>query len=146
MDEAFANKLRTELFNQYSTLDAVSEYIAVKEGIMEMHEHGLKLMDVRLEPLVEMVMVHYTVVVDGRVLYRTAYPMHWEVLQKVTEEFETVGHNPWTMQTYRNNPRTFEMEKESGPKLREVTPEEVIAILQKQTVNSQKRVINPLAK
>lgn len=139
MDEAFANKLRTDLFNQYNTLDAVSSYIAVKEGVMEMTEHDLKLMDVRLEPLVEMVMVHYTVVVDGRVLYRTAYPMHWEVLQKVTEEFKTVGHNPWTMQTYRNNPRTFEMEKESGPQLREVTPEEAIAILQKQ-------VVTPLAK
>ena len=146
MDEAFANKLRTELFNQYNTVDAVSSYIAVKEGVMEMTEHDLKLMDVRLEPLVEMVMVHYTVVVDGRVLYRTSYPMHWEVLQKVTEEFKTVGHNPWTMQTYRNNPRTFEMEKESGPRLREVTPEEAIAILQKQVVNPQKQFVNSLAK
>jgi hypothetical protein len=104
-----------------------------------MTEHDLKLVDVRLEPLVKMVMVRYTVEVDGRVLYRTAYPMHWEALQKVTEEFKTVGHNPWTMQTYRKNPRTFEMEKESGPKLREVTPEEAIAILQKQ-------VVDPLAK
>ena len=140
MDEAFANKLRTDLFNQYNTLDAVSSYIAVKEGVMEMTEHDLKLMDVRLEPLVEMVMVHYTVVVDGRVLYRTAYPMHWEVLQKVTEEFKTVGHNPWTMQTFRNSPRRVnEMKKESGPALRVVTPEEAIAILQKQAVD-------PLAK
>lgn len=146
MDEALVNKLRAELFNQYNTIDAVSEYIAVKEGIMEMHEHDLKLMDVRVEPLYDRVVVHYTVVVDGRVLYRTSYPMLWEVLQKVTEEFKTVGHNPWTMQTYRNNPRTFEMEKESGPQLREVTPEEAIAILQKQTVNPQKQVVNPLAR
>lgn len=140
MDEAFANKLRAELFNQYNTLDAVSSYLAVKEGAMEMTEHDLKLMDVRLEPLVEMVMVHYTVVVDGRVRYRTSYPMLWEVLQKVTEEFKTVGHNPWTMQTFRNSPRRVnEMEKVSGPALRVVTPEEAIAILQKQ-------VVNPLAK
>ena len=94
MDEAFVNSLRTEMFNQYNTLDAVSEYIAVKEGIMDMHEHGLKVMDVRLEPLYDRVVVHYTVVVDRRVLYRTSYPMLWEVLQKVKEEFKTVGHNP----------------------------------------------------
>lgn len=140
MDEAFANKLRTELFNQYNTLDAVSSYLAVKEGAMEMTEHDLKLMDVRLEPLVDMVMVHYTVVVDGRVRYRTSRPMIWEVLLKVTEEFKTVGHNPWTMQTFRNSPRRVnEMEKVSGPGLRVVTPEEAIAILQKQ-------VVDPLAK
>lgn len=139
MDEAFANKLRTDLFNQYNTIDAVSSYIAVKEGVMEMTEHDLKLMDVRLEPLVDMVMVHYTVVVDGRVRYRTSRPMLWEVLLKVTEEFKTVGHDPWRMQTYRTNPRTFEREKESGIGLRVVTPEEAIEILQKQ-------VVDPLAK
>ena len=139
MDEAFANKLRTDLFNQYNTIDAVSSYLAVKEGAMEMTEHDLKLMDVRLEPLVDMVMVHYTVVVDGRVRYRTSRPMLWEVLLKVTEEFKTVGHNPWTMQTYRTNPRTFEREKESGLGLRVVTPEEAVEILQKQ-------VVDPLAK
>lgn len=139
MDEAFANKLRTDLFNQYNTIDAVSSYIAVKEGVMEMTEHDLKLMDVRLEPLVDMVMVHYTVVVDGRVRYRTSRPMLWEVLLKVTEEFKTVGHDPWRMQTYRTNPRTFEREKESGLGLRVVTPEEAIEILQKQ-------VVDPLAK
>lgn len=140
MDEAFVNSLRTELFNQYNTLDAVSKYIAVKEGIMEMHEHGLQLMDVRLEPLYDRVVVHYTVVVDGRVRYRTSYPMRWEVLQKVKEEFNTVGHNPWTMQTFRNSRRRVnEMEKVSGPALRVVTPEEAIAILQKQ-------VVDPLAK
>lgn len=140
MDEAFVNSLRTELFNQYNTLDAVSEYIAVKEGAMEMTEHDLKLMDVRLEPQYDRVVVHYTVVVDGRVRYRTSYPMLWEVLQKVTEEFKTVGHNPWTMQTFRHSPRRVnEMEKVSGPALRVVTPEEAIAILQKQ-------VVDPLAK
>ena len=139
MDEAFANKLRTDLFNQYNTIDAVSSYLAVKEGAMEMTEHDLKLMDVRLEPLVDMVMVHYTVVVDGRVRYRTSRPMLWEVLLKVTDEFKTVGHDPWRMQTYRNNPRTFEMEKESGLGIRVVTPEEAIEILQKQ-------VVDPLAK
>ena len=140
MDEAFVNSLRTEMFNQYNTLDAVSEYIAVKEGIMDMHEHGLKVMDVRLEPLYDRVVVHYTVVVDRRVLYRTSYPMLWEVLQKVKEEFKTVGHKPWTMQTFRNSPRRVnEMEKVSGPPLRVVTPEEAIAILQKQ-------VVDPLAK
>jgi hypothetical protein len=140
MDEAFVNSLRTELFNQYNTLDAVSEYIAVKEGIMDMYEHGLKVMDVRLEPLYDRVVVHYTVVVDRRVLYRTSYPMLWEVLQKVKEEFKTVGHNPWTMQTFRNSPRRVnEMEKVSGPALRVITPEEAAAILQKQ-------VVDPLAK
>lgn len=107
---------------------------------MEMHEHGLQLMDVRLEPLDDRVVVHYTVVVDGRVRYRTSYPMLWEVLQKVKEKFNTVGHNPWTMQTFRNSRRRVnEMEKVSGPALRVVTPEEAIAILQKQ-------VVNPLAK
>lgn len=139
MDEAFANKLRTDLFNQYNTVDAVSSYLAVKEGAMEMTGHDLKLMDVRLEPLVDMVMVHYTVVVDGRVRYRTSRPMLWEVLLKVTDEFKTVGHDPWRMQTYRTNPRTFEREKESGLGLRVVTPEEAIEILQKQ-------VVDPLAK
>lgn len=139
MDEAFANKLRIDLFNQYNTIDAVSSYLAVKEGAMEMTEHDLKLMDVRLEPLVDMVMVHYTVVVDGRVRYRTSRPMIWEVLLKVTEEFKTVGHDPWRMQTYRTNPRTFEREKERGVGLRVLTPEEAIEILQKQAVD-------PLAK
>lgn len=58
-----------------------------------------RVMDVRIEPMQDMVNVHYTVVVDDRVRYRTSYPLRWE------------------------------MEKVSGPGIREVSPDDVKRIL-----------------
>lgn len=130
MDEAFIRKIRNELFNQYRGVDAVAEYIEHKEGASSMIDHVIRVMDVRIEPMDEMVNVHYTLVVDGRVLYRTSYPLQWELYMKIAEEDNQDGHNPWTMQTYRKSARhPGEMEKVSGPGIREVAPDEMKRIL-----------------
>lgn len=130
MDEAFIRKIRNELFNQYRGVDAVAEYIEHKEGASSMIDHTIRVMDVRIEPMNEMVNVHYTLVVDGRVRYRTSYPLRWELYMKIVEDANNDGNNPWTMQTYRrSNRHPGEMEKVSGPGIREVTPDEMKRIL-----------------
>lgn len=130
MDEAFIRKMWNELFNQYRGVDAVAEYIEHKEGASSMIDHTIRAMDVRIEPMQDMVNVHYTLVVDGRVRYRTSYPLQWELYMKIVEEANQDGHNPWTMQTYRRSPRyPGEMEKVSGPGIREVNPDEIKRIL-----------------
>ena len=130
MDEAFIRKMWNELFNQYRGVDAVAEYIEHKEGASSMIDHTIRVMDVRIEPMQDRVNVHYTLVVDGRVRYRTSYPLHWELYMKIVEDANHDGNNPWTMQTYRRSPRyPGEMEKVSGPGIREVTPDEVKRIL-----------------
>lgn len=130
MDEAFIRKMWNELFNQYRGVDAVAEYIEHKEGASDTIDHVIRVMDVRIEPMQDMVNVHYTLVVDGRVRYRTSYPLRWELYMKIVEEANQDGSNPWTMQTYRRSPRyPGEMEKVSGPGIREVTPDEVKRIL-----------------
>lgn len=130
MDEAFIRKMWNELFNQYRGIDAVAEYIEHKEGASNTIEHVIRVMDVRIEPMQDMVNVHYTLVVDGRVRYRTSYPLQWEMYMKIVEDANHDGNNPWTMQTYRKSARhPGEMEKVSGPGIREVTPDEVKRIL-----------------
>lgn len=130
MDEAFIRKMWNELFNQYRGVDAVAEYIEHKEGASSMIEHTIRVMDVRIEPMQDMVNVHYTLVVDGRVRYRTSYPLRWELYMKIVEDANHDGNNPWTMQTYRRSTRhPGEMEKVSGPGIREVPPDEVKRIL-----------------
>lgn len=130
MDEAFIRKMWNELFNQYRGVDAVAEYIEHKEGASSMIDHTIRVMDVRIEPMQDRVNVHYTLVVDGRVRYRTSYPLQWELYMKIVEDANHDGNNPWTMQTYRRSPRyPGEMEKVSGPGIREVTPDEVKRIL-----------------
>lgn len=130
MDEAFISTMRNELFNQYRGVDAVAEYIAHKEGASNTIDHVIRVMDVRIEPMQDMVNVHYTLVVDGRVRYRTSYPLMWELYMKIVEDSNHDGNNPWTMQTYRKSARhPGEMEKVSGPGIREVTPDEVKRIL-----------------
>ena len=130
MDEAFIRKMWNELFNQYRGVDAVAEYIEHKEGASNTIDHTIRVMDVRLEPMIDMVNVHYTLVVDGRVRYRTSYPLRWELYMKIVEDANQDGNNPWTMQTYRRSTRhPGEMEKMSGLGIREVTPDEVKRIL-----------------
>ena len=130
MDEAFIRKMSNELFNQYQGVDAVAEYIEHKEGASSMIDHVIRVMDVRIEPMNDMVNVHYTLVVDGRVLYRTSYPLRWELYMKIVEDANHDGNNPWTMQTYRKSARhPGEMEKLSGPGIRKVSPDEVKRIL-----------------
>ena len=130
MDEAFISTMRNGLFNQYRGVDAVAEYIAHKEGASNTIDHVIRVMDVRIEPMQDMVNAHYTLVVDGRVRYRTSYPLMWELYMKIVEDTNHVGNNPWTMQTYRRSTRhPGEMEKVSGPGIREVTPDEAKRIL-----------------
>lgn len=130
MDETFIRTMRNELFNQYRGVDEVAEYIAHKEGASNTIDHVIRVMDVRIEPMQDMVNVHYTLVVDGRVRYRTSYPLRWELYMKIIEDTNPSGNNPWTMQTYRRSTRhPGEMEKVSGPGIREVCPDEAKRIL-----------------
>lgn len=130
MDETFIRTMRNELFNQYRGVDEVAEYIAHKEGASNTIDHVIRVMDVRIEPMQDMVNVHYTLVVDGRVRYRTSYPLRWELYMKIIEDTNPSGNNPWTMQTYRRSTRhPGEMEKVSGPGIREVSPDEAKRIL-----------------
>lgn len=133
-DKAFINNLHDTLFNQYSVLDVVATYIAHKEDAKNMFcDHSIDIMDIRLEPNLDCVVVHYTLVSDGRVRYRTSLPMLWEVFQEVTKDPVKNGHNPWTLQDYGNDCRPFRgMRKISGPPVRIVTPDEAYRILREQ--------------
>ena len=138
MDEAFANKLRTELFNQYNNVDAVAEYIAVHQECaddMISCGHKLDIIDVRLEPHIDRVVVYYTVATDGVIRYRTSYPFRWEVFLGIVNSFDRTGYNPWTQQRYEYSSivNVFgRMRKMKGPALREMPPEEEIRILTRQ--------------
>lgn len=133
-DKAFINNLHDTLFNQYSVLDVVATYIAHKEDAKSMFcDHSIDIMDIRLEPNLECVAVHYTLVSDGRVRYRTIYPMQWDLFQEITKDPVKRGHNPWTLQDYGQDSRPFRGSvKRSGPPIRVVTPDEAIRILREQ--------------
>ena len=141
MDEAFVNKLRTELFNQYNNVDAVAEYIAVhQECAADMIScgHKLDIIDVRLEPKIDRVVVYYTVATDGVIRYRTSYPFRWEVFLGIVNCFDRTGYNPWTQQRYEYSSivNVFgRMRKMKGPAIREMPPEEEIRILNRQDSN-----------
>ena len=133
-DKAFINNLHDTLFNQYSVLDVVATYIAHKEDAQSMFcDHSIDIMDIRLEPNLDCVVVHYTLVSDGRVRYRTTYPMQWEVFLELTKDPVKQGHNPWTLQDYGHDCRPFRGSvKRSGPPVRVVTPDEAYRILREQ--------------
>jgi hypothetical protein len=141
VDEAFVNKLRTELFNQYNNVDAVAEYIAVhQECAADMIScgHKLDIIDVRLEPKIDRVVVYYTVATDGVIRYRTSYPFRWEVFLGIVNSFDRTGYNPWTQQRYEYSSivNVFgRMRKMKGPAIREMPPEEEIRILNEQDSN-----------
>ena len=132
-DEAFIYNLRDTLFAQYTTLDKITEYIARKETRGMFAEHTLDIMDVRIEPQQDQVTIHYTLVTDHKVRFRTSYPMQWELFQEITQEPPKTGHNPWTLQDYKQDSRPFRgMVKVGGLSYRQVTPEEAFEILRNQ--------------
>lgn len=129
-DEAFIYNMRDTLFAQYTTLDKIAEYIARKETRGMFPEHTLDIMDVRIEPQQDRVTIHYTLVTDHKVRFRTSYPMQWELFQEITQEPPKTGHNPWTLQDYRQASRPFRgIVKVGGLSYRPVTPEEAVEIL-----------------
>jgi len=142
VDEAFVFKISDQLFNQYNNVDAIAEYIAVhQECSVDMIHcgHKLDIIDVRLEPKIDRVVVHYTVATDGVIRYRTSYPFRWEVFLGIVNGFDRTGYNPWTLQRYEYSSiaNVFgRMRKMKGPALREMTPEEEIRILNRQDLHS----------
>lgn len=130
-DKAFINNLHDTLFNQYSVLDVVATYIAHKENAKSLLcDHSIDIMDIRLELNLDCVVVHYTLVSDGRVRYRTIYPMLWDVFLEITKDPVKQGHNPWTLQDYGHDCRPFSgIVKRS---VRVVTPDEAYRILREQ--------------
>lgn len=142
MDEAFVFKISDQLFNQYNNVDAIADYIAVHQECsadMMSCGHKLDIIDVRLEPKIDRVVVHYTVATDGVIRYRTSYPFRWEVFLGIANGFDRTGYNPWTLQRYEYSSivNVFgRMRKIKGPALREMTPEEEIRILNRQDLHS----------
>jgi len=138
MDEAFVCKIFNQLFNQYNNIDAVAEYIGTHvEGSVDTAMGGYKLdiIDVRLEPKIDRIVAHYTVVTDRVIRYRTSYPFRWEVFLGIVDGFDRTGYNPWTQQRYEYSSivNVFgKMRKMKGPCLREMPPEEEIRILAEQ--------------
>lgn len=133
-DEAFINNLRNTLFAQYTTLDKITEYIARIETRGMFYEHTIDIMDVRIEPQQDQVTIHYTLVTDHKVRFRTSYPMQWKLFLEISQEQPPKpGHNPWTLQDYKQDSRPFRgMVKVGGLNYRKVTPDEAIEILRNQ--------------
>ena len=133
-DKAFIYNLHDTFFNQYSVLDVVATYIAHKEDAKSLFcDHSIDIMDIRLEPNLDCVVVHYTLVSDGRVRYRITYPMQWDLFLEITKNPVKDGHNPWTLQDYGHDCRPFRGSvKRSGPPVRVVAPDEAIRILREQ--------------
>lgn len=138
MDEAFVRKMFNQLCEQYNNIDAVAEYIRTHiEFSEDMAMSGCKLdiIDVRLEPMIDRILVHYTVATDGLIRYRTSYPFRWKVFLGILERFDRTGYNPWTQQRYDyfSVVNVFgKMRKLDGPALRKMSPEEEIRILTEQ--------------
>lgn len=138
MDEAFVRKIFNQLFNHYNNIDAVAEYIGVhQEGAKDMaiSGHKLDIIDVRLEPMIDRIVVHYTVATDGVIRYRTSYPFRWEVFLGIVDGFDRTGYNPWTQQRYEYSTivNVFgRMRKMKGPALREMSPEDETRLLNRQ--------------
>lgn len=138
MDEAFVRKMFNQLCEQYNNIDAVAEYIRTHiEFSEDMAMSGCKLdiIDVRLEPMIDRILVHYTVATDGLIRYRTSYPFRWKVFLGILERFDRTGYNPWTQQRYDyfSIVNVFDrIRKIKGPALREMPPEEEIRILNRQ--------------
>lgn len=138
MDEAFVRKMFNQLCEQYNNIDAVAEYIRTHiEFSEDMAMSGCKLdiIDVRLEPMIDRILVHYTVATDGVIRYRTSYPFRWKVFLGIVDGFDRTGYNPWTQQRYEYSTivNVFgRMRKMKGPALREMSPEDETRLLNRQ--------------
>lgn len=138
MDEAFVRKMFNQLCEQYNNIDAVAEYIRTHiEFSEDMAMSGCKLdiIDVRLEPMIDRIVVHYTVATDGVIRYRTSYPFRWKVFLGIVDGFDRTGYNPWTQQRYEYSTivNVFgRMRKMKGPALREMSPEDETRLLNRQ--------------
>lgn len=138
MDEAFVRKMFNQLCEQYNNIDAVAEYIRTHiEFSEDMAMSGCKLdiIDVRLEPMIDRILVHYTVATDGVIRYRTSYPFRWKVFLGIVDGLDRTGYNPWTQQRYEYSTivNVFgRMRKMKGPALREMSPEDETRLLNRQ--------------
>lgn len=138
MDESFVRELFNRLFEQYNNVDAVAKYIGLHQECSEdmvRSGHKLDIIDVRLEPMMDRMVVHYTVATDGVIRYRTSYPFRWEVFLGIVKGFDRTGYNPWTLQRYEYSSiaNVFgRMRKMEGPRLRTMSPEEEIRLLHEQ--------------
>ena len=102
---------------------------------MAMRGHKLDVIDVRLEPMIDRIVVHYTVATDGVIRYRTSYPFRWKVFLGIVDGFDRTGYNPWTQQRYEYSTivNVFgRMRKMKGPALREMSPEDETRLLNRQ--------------
>ncbi len=138
MDEAFVRKMFNQLREYYNNIDAVAEYIGTHVECSEemaMRGHKLDTIDVRLEPMIDRIVVHYTVATDGVIRYRTSYPFRWKVFLGIVDGFDRTGYNPWTQQRYEYSTivNVFgRMRKMKGPALREMSPEDETRLLNRQ--------------
>lgn len=138
MDEAFVRKMFNQLSEYYNNIDAVAEYIRTHVECSEemaMRGHKLDTIDVRLEPMIDRIVVHYTVATDGVIRYRTSYPFRWKVFLGIVDGFDRTGYNPWTQQRYDyfSIVNVFDrIRKIKGPGIREMSPEEETRILTEQ--------------
>lgn len=138
MDEAFVRKMFNQLSEYYNNIDAVAEYIGTHVECSEemaMRGHKLDTIDVRLEPMIDRIVVHYTVATDGVIRYRTSYPFRWKVFLGIVYGFDRTGYNPWTQQRYDyfSIVNVFDrIRKIKGPGIREMSPEEETRILTEQ--------------
>lgn len=138
MDEAFVRKMFNQLSEYYNNIDAVAEYIGTHVECSEemaMRGHKLDTIDVRLEPMIDRIVVHYTVAADGVIRYRTSYPFRWKVFLGIVDGFDRTGYNPWTQQRYDyfSIVNVFDrIRKIKGPGIREMSPEEETRILTEQ--------------
>ncbi len=138
MDEAFVRKMFNQLSEYYNNIDAVAEYIGTHVECSEemaMRGHKLDTIDVRLEPMIDRIVVHYTVATDGVIRYRTSYPFRWKVFLGIVDGFDRTGYNPWTQQRYEYSTivNVFgRMRKMKGPALREMSPEDETRLLNRQ--------------
>lgn len=138
MDEAFVRKMFNQLSEYYNNIDAVAEYIGTHVECSEemaMRGHKLDTIDVRLEPMIDRIVVHYTVATDGVIRYRTSYPFRWKVFLGIVDGFDMTGYNPWTQQRYEYSTivNVFgRMRKMKGPALREMSPEDETRLLNRQ--------------
>lgn len=142
MDEAFVRKMFNRLFNQYNNIDAVAKYIADHQECLEdmvRNGHKLDIIDVRLKPMMDRVVAHYTVATDGVIRYRTSYPFRWKVFLDIVDGFDRTCYSPWTQQRYSYssivNLVFARMRKIEGPALREMSTEEEIRILNEQDLH-----------
>lgn len=138
MDEAFVRKMFNQLSEYYNNIDAVAEYIGTHVECSEemaMRGHKLDVIDVRLEPMIDRIVVHYTVATDGVIRYRTSYPFRWKVFLGIVDGFDRTGYNQWTQQRYEYSTivNVFgRMRKMKGPALREMSPEDETRLLNRQ--------------